>query len=285
MIYKHILVFYLFSVQYLLMLAKSVKILNIIRKRIVNPTSLSCIANCNLSIENKRIITLSPGGLKGFYVMGICKYIKEHYDLSNYIFSGASAGAWNSLLLCFRGDISELQNCVSDIDIQTINDLNTIEQTIKMRIISNYTDDDFELDKLFIGTTVYEKLRLKSIVYTGFESLEDAVDCCIASSHIPFITGGFKCHYRGLATFDGGFSEYPYVNDSYSDLHITPSIWKSRKTMVEKLAAPDVRLSDITTLFSKKDYEMDTLITSGYNDAVKNKEYLDEILLRLNKLK
>lgn len=285
MIYKRIVLFYLFCVNYFLMLAKSIQLFNILRRKIIKPTSLSCIANCTATLYNKKIITLSPGGFKGFYMLGICKYIKEHYDLTDYVFSGASAGAWNSLLLCFKGDIEEFQKHVLNIDYQTMNNLNTIEYIIKSKIMCKYTSDDFDLDKLFIGTTVFEKLQLKSIVYTGFENLDDAIDCCIASSHIPFVTGKFKYRYRGLASFDGGFSEYPYVNESISKLHISPSIWKTRKTVVEKLSAPNVQLSDFTTLFSNKDYNMKTLIQNGYNDAVSNREYLDEIFIETNKLK
>ena len=64
------------------------------------------------NIHNKKIITLSPGGFRGFYVLGICKYIKENYDLSDYVFSGASAGAWNSLFLCYDGEMDKFINRV-----------------------------------------------------------------------------------------------------------------------------------------------------------------------------
>ena len=34
--------------------------------------------------NDKKIITLSPGGFRGFYVLGLCKYIKENYLGINY---------------------------------------------------------------------------------------------------------------------------------------------------------------------------------------------------------
>ena len=285
MIYKRIILFYLFCSNCFFMLTKSMLVFNTIRRKLIKPTSLTCIADCTATLDNKKLITLSPGGFKGFYMLGICKYIKENYDLTDYVFSGASAGAWNSLVLCFKGDIEEFKQCILNIDSQTMNNLNTIEYILKSKIMSKYTEEDFDLDKLFIGTTVFEQLQLKTIVYTGFENLDDAINCCIASSHIPFITGNFKYRYRGLASFDGGFSEYPYVNESVSNLHISPSIWKSRKTVVEKLSAPNVQLSDFTTLFSNKEYNMNTLIQNGYTDAVYNKESLDGIFLEPNELK
>ena len=39
--------------------------------------------------EKKKLIILSPGGINGFYMLGVCNYIKDNYNLTNYIFSGA----------------------------------------------------------------------------------------------------------------------------------------------------------------------------------------------------
>ena len=46
-----------------------------------------------------KIISSKAAGLKGFYMLGVSKYIKDNYDLSDTIFYGASAGSWNSLYL------------------------------------------------------------------------------------------------------------------------------------------------------------------------------------------
>lgn len=44
------------------------------------------------------VITISPSGLKGYYLLGIAAYLRHNYDLSKYVFSGASSGAWISLI-------------------------------------------------------------------------------------------------------------------------------------------------------------------------------------------
>ena len=54
--------------------------------------------------NKKKLITITPGGYKGFYTLGICHYIKENYNLENYYFSGASAGSWNALFLSFKSN-------------------------------------------------------------------------------------------------------------------------------------------------------------------------------------
>ena len=70
------------------------------------------------SIQDKKLITITPGGLQGFYVLGICTYIKENYDLSNYVFSGASAGSWNSLFLSYKYDTKKILDAIFDIDYE-----------------------------------------------------------------------------------------------------------------------------------------------------------------------
>ena len=40
----------------------------------------------NNFIQDKKLISISPGGTKGFYLMGVLNYIKQNYDLSDYIY-------------------------------------------------------------------------------------------------------------------------------------------------------------------------------------------------------
>ena len=58
-----------------------------------------------LSLGYNGLISIKPGGLKGFYVLGICKYIKENYCLEDYYFYGSSAGSWNTIYLTLPFDI------------------------------------------------------------------------------------------------------------------------------------------------------------------------------------
>jgi hypothetical protein len=250
--------------------------LNALRRGLVSSGGLINRSNNNLDKYNNKVITLSPGGFKGFYMLGVCKYIKENYDLSEYIFSGASAGAWNALFLSFKGDINEFEKGFSRLYINKINNLHDLERKVKTYILSSYSSEDFELDKIFIGITVFEKFRLKTVIYTGFNSLEDAVNCCVASSHIPLITGGLRYFYNGLLSFDGGFSEYPYINNKYADIHLTPSIWKGYVKKNKQIKSPPViSFTDVFTLLSRKS-DIPSLINEGYTDAIKNREHLNK---------
>jgi len=227
----------------------------------------------NEIIKNKKIISISPGGFKGFYMLGICKYIKQNYDLEDYIFSGASAGAWNSLVLCHKGDPEKFINNLLDDSLQKTKSISELENLIKHKLLSSYNTNDFDLTKLFIGVTTMSKQGTNTIIYSGFESLEDAINCCIASSHIPLVTGGLTNVYRNKYSFDGGFSKFPYLNATDPVIHITPSIWKpTNKNHNEKTS-----ITDYTTLFSKDDFKFHELIDIGVRDAIKHKNVLDSI--------
>lgn len=224
-------------------------------------------------IKNKKMISVSPAGFKGFYLLGVIKYIKENYDLSEYIFSGASAGAWNSLLLSYNGDISDLFSKVVNEDMVFPQRMTILEfeQKIKRNILNNFNESDFDLRRVFIGVTTINNLSLQTSIYSNFHNLEDALDCCISSSHIPFITGGPINKYHDIISFDGGFSDYPYLASIKSSLHITPSIWMPNKSKKIK------NINDYTTLLSKYKYNFMELYEMGYTDTKNNAKTLDTI--------
>ena len=182
-------------------------------------------------ILNKKLITISPGGYKGFYLLGILTYLKENYNTENIIYSGASAGAWNCLFMCYKGDsMTFIYNFLDDksIDICKAKSLTELQYFLKYRILSSYKKDDFDLKKMFVGVTTFKGLFPVINIYTDFEDLEDAINCCMASSHIPLITGGITNRYKNMFSFDGGFSSYPYL-EKEKILHISLSMWEELK--------------------------------------------------------
>lgn len=224
--------------------------------------------------KNQKLISISPGGYKGFYMLGICKYIKETYDLSNYAFSGASAGAWNALMLCYKYDTQSILNRIITNSLQDEKSIYAMENQIKRNIITHCKISDFNLNKLYIGITAIEQFKPTTIIHSNFNSLPDALDCCIASSHIPFITGGLTSVYRNKYSFDGGFSKYPYLQGIKPVLHITPSLWSNKSGN-----ATSFKMTDYTTLFSKDLYRFSDLIDLGYDTAKNHRQDLDSLFL------
>lgn len=70
--------------------------------------------------------------------------------------------------------------------------------------------------------TVLDNFQFKTFTYTDFENLEDAIDCIIASSNIPFITGKLIYIYRNKLCFDGGFKPNPFIYNQNPNISIYP---------------------------------------------------------------
>lgn len=220
-------------------------------------------------LKNKKLITISPGGFKGFYLLGTLTFIKENYDLSNYIFSGASAGAWCSLIMTMnkKFDLFEF----IDNNITNAKSILEVEIKIKQKLLERYKENDFDLNRVFIGVTSLEKLNFHTNIYSHFKNLEDAIDCCIASSHVPFITGGIYNNYHNKINFDGGFIKNPYFSKLKPVIHISPDLWNKEKK--HKLFF----IYETTILFPQEKQNFEKHYLAGYNDAKKNKDFLHKI--------
>jgi len=171
--------------------------------------------------------------------------------------------------------MKEIQEQLVDNTIQNASSIFDMEQKLKSKILNKYTIDDFDLRRLFIGVTTVNQYTYNTTIFSGFNNLEDAVNCCIASSHIPMVTGGLTNIYQNFFSFDGGFSKYPYLNITKPVLHITPSIWNKNDTNKNR----KLRITDYTTLFSKNKFIFIDMVDKGYRDAHENKEELDKIFL------
>lgn len=232
---------------------------------------------------NKKLITISPGGYKGFYLLGILTYLKDNYNTENIIYSGASAGAWNSLFMCYKGDSMKFVYNFLDnnsIDISKSKSLTELQYFLKYKILSSYKTDDFDLKKMFVGVTTFKNLFPVINIYTDFEDLEDAINCCMASSHIPLITGGVTNRYKNMFSFDGGFSSYPYL-EKEKLIHISLSMWEELNEPNKTIGFFKQKISSIKRwynfFFSSKNNLLE-LFDNGYQDAKTYKEYFDNIL-------
>lgn len=219
----------------------------------------------------KKLIAITPGGFYGFYMLGITRYIKTHYELDDYVFSGSSAGAWCALFLCLKD-----KKNITMLLFQLISGLQeTILNTsmyeflfeMKRKVLELTADSDYDFERLHIGVLRYEKYELKTTIYTGFTSVEDAVNCCISSSNIPFLTGEFSHTYQGSMALDGYFAKYPYLCVMEPSLVIYPDIWKTphKKHLGNSLLSKDkIKLID--------------LFLDGYNDTIINHDVVCQFL-------
>lgn len=225
------------------------------------------------SYLNHNIISITPGGYKGFYTLGVCHYLKQNYNLNDFVFSGASAGAWNALFLSFHGDNSDFINDALNLPLSDKNNIQNLQFSIKNQLLLKYNSNDFDLKRLYIGVSRFNKYNFKPIIYNDFDSLEDAIDCCIASSHIPLITGGLTFKYRNKFSFDGGFAKNPFLTNNHSTILISPYIWES-KVMYD---TNEFKLINKEPNINKLKYLYDI----GYSDTLYNKNKLDSLINNL----
>lgn len=233
----------------------------------------------------KRLITLSPGGFKGFYSLGIVLYIQENYDLTNYIFSGVSAGSYNALVLAYKGNAKKLLDEIMIPEIINHSSLQKIQQEIKKMVVSRCSVNDFHLEKLHISVAHIHKItnplslftqKINKVVFSHFTSLEDTLDACFASSNIPFITGDMYSFYRNKYCIDGGFLNDPYLEHTEKPvLHITSSLWK--KTLSVPAWWDCLNIKYYFSIFSKKEDNLWEMFRQGYEDSWQNRAVLDEI--------
>ena len=234
----------------------------------------------NYKYRNKKIVSISPGGLGGFYLLGVINYIKDNYYTDDICFLGASAGAWNCIPMCYNKNINKITEdllssynlscennkddylCNYDIEDESINSIYKLQCNIKSLLINNYNNHDFNLNQINIATTIFTKTGFKQIIISDIKTLNQAIEGCFASSHIPFVTGKGLLKLDNTYFFDGGFKEFPHSSiNTYFD--ISHDMW-------------GFKMSDC---FNIKKYNKDDnlyfLYKRGYEDTMENKDILD----------
>lgn len=253
-------------------------------------SKLRLYLSSNDYFDDKEMLTISPAGLKGFYLLGVLQFIKEHYDTAHLVYSGASAGSWSGLFMCFKGDTRKLiYELLESGAISGTKSAMEIQYMMKYLLLAKYSTDDFDLRRLFVGVSGLRWSGVFSHIFTDFRSLEDAIDCCMASSHIPFVTGGLSNKYNNMFSLDGGFGNFPYLNVK-NKLHISPNIWKETAKRGALPVYPDHSDSSLLTklvksLFSFGEFfslERNSplkLFDDGYQDTKLHRKHLDAIFL------
>lgn len=220
----------------------------------------------NKPLYNENIITCEPAGINGFYSLGVSYYLKKNYNLSEFVFAGASAGSWNCLLLAMKEDnntrlliekiLTFNQHNIRGTNFQKIAKL---QDNLQDLILDSFTEDNFNLNKIYIGVSFLRGFTINAELIYNFSSLMDITECCKASSHIPLVTANLIKRYKGIIAFDGGLRNLPLslVNKSYFNIHT--DMWG---TVLEDSFNIE---KDIKYLFYK-----------GYIDSHENRRILDK---------
>tara|TARA_B100000482_G_scaffold168877_1_gene134439 strand:- start:101 stop:859 length:759 start_codon:yes stop_codon:yes gene_type:complete len=235
---------------------------------LIKPLIITNNKQFQLKNTHKNIITISPGGLAGFYMLGVIVYIKENYDLSKYDFLSASAGAWNSLPMTYNKPMDKIVYDIINIyNNEEIKSIYELQSKFKSLLIEKYNKDDFELNKINIATTSFTIKGFQQKIISNINTIDQATDSCMASSYIPFVTGIKLQKINNKIMFDGGFKKFP-PPEIVSYFDINPYMWNHDFT--ENCYG----LLNIKTINNSEE-----LFENGYCDSEKNKDILDKYFL------
>lgn len=212
-------------------------------------------------------IILAPGGLMGFYVLGICHFIKNHYNITNKKIIGFSAGSLNTIFMALDKEYDNIflkelfkSNLNGNMYVPFL-----LNKTIE--IINKFNINKFDTTNKYIASiTNYNKLE----GYNKFLNTNDMTKCCISSSFLPLVTyNDIFYFYKGKCSIDGVFlyKKYKKTIKTTKPLMLNYKMFKR----YNKYNIPGYGL------LNKKCSIYDLYIL-GYRDAFINKEMLDEYL-------
>jgi predicted patatin/cPLA2 family phospholipase len=215
-------------------------------------------------------IILAPGGIKGSYTIGICNYIKNHFDITNKKIVGFSAGSINNLYMNIirEKDVHFLRTL---IQIKLNNNIKKFLKNIIDSIDREFTDKDFNFNHIHTGVCHSDGMT----IYNKFLNLKDALDCCVSSSFIPFITSkDIFCFYKYKLCLDGGVCYHEYKEKRRENTLVI------NHYMFKRYKKPKIRFHGMTT----KNVNPYQMYLYGYHDARKNHDYFLKYLKPKDKI-
>lgn len=204
-------------------------------------------------------IILAPGGIKGAYTLGICSYIKNNFDIKDKKIVGFSSGSINNLFMIL--DHEKNSHFLRTLIFIKLN--NNIKKFLKNVISSirrEFEDKDFNFNKINVAVSHSDGLH----IYSNFLNLKDALECCLGSSFIPFLTSkDFLCFYNYKLCLDGAICYKEYrVKKKDTTLIINYHMFNRYKKPTTRFHGMNAK--NVNT------YQM---YLYGYHDARKNHDY------------
>ena len=218
------------------------------------------------NFPKEKFISIAPAGLYGSDTLGITSFILDNYYTDNYLFLGGSSGSWNSLIGCYKYNSKDFINKLLLQPFFEKSSVSKLQDNLSNYFLKNYNSSDFNLDRLYLSVSELENFKLRNKILSNFTSLQDAIEGCRASCHIPFLTSDqIIRRYKNKIVFDGGFTPFPPKN-LYNFFIISSSKFKTQNIQYALSGL-------IKRNFSSK--IINELYEKGYNDSLSNKKDLD----------
>ncbi len=229
----------------------------------------------------KGIVFHGSGGLL-YYYMGIAEYIQNNYDLTDIEFCGVSGGSIPAFILSTELPVKRIwETCFLDWLTSMNKEDNFLilsifsEKSLKKLInnLKNVLNESEQADvvrkinhRLSIRMTRIAFFEIKQEYINNWTSIEDLLECIIASCWIPGIFGSLTRNYKGNEYIDGGFPNS--IEDRGDE-------WIKIKVNTFQNIPEDIKVllfaSSLDTINSPEIAEK--LYNQGYKDAMKNSSH------------
>ncbi|RHY11271.1 hypothetical protein DYB25_004705 [Aphanomyces astaci] len=183
-------------------------------------------------------IQIGFGGCGGFYnyLLGVASILQERFDLTDAVFSGASAGCFPALVLAMNKNVSDFFHganltLIRDADKKTFMGWRDWIPLTKQHTLMMLEPDTYQkLDKKFY-CSITRVPSLENELVTSWTDNEDMVDCMLTSGHVPLYHPEYLRSFRGHKYIDGSVSN----NDPMPLGNLAPAhvfhFWKWRQIL------------------------------------------------------
>lgn len=219
-------------------------------------------------------IYIGSGGNTGIYMVGVMGYIKKHFDIDNYRYTGSSAGSWITVISKYENNLTDFDTIWKEFinkDIKykaCIRKYKNIPDMIKGNILSKYGNVKIKRDiGIYVSKITDKNKYIKKLSY-DYNNLEELLELCHCSSYIPIISGtNITRKYKNNNYIDAIFTlkneKEDIITNKKNTIIITKHIWNRSFTIKDYIQC---------------DYSSyKTLYNYGWNDTKKNHNKLLQI--------
>ena len=208
-------------------------------------------------------IIYNTGGYYGFYQLGVCHYIKNNFNYNDKSSLGISAGSWLSLFM--NVDKSR----TNEFLLLIFKNLKRNTPIYKVPQIFKSSTEPFinDISTKNINILVTDVSEFKYKIHNKFLSVTDAINCCTASSFVPFVTyKDLFYFYNHKLVVDGGLFKKIYMK----------SIDTNKSLIIKYDMFGRFKYFKLFKSFRRPKYSLYELYLLGYKDASKNHKYLQK---------
>jgi hypothetical protein len=195
-----------------------------------------------VSLLRTPCIYIGTGGNTGAYMVGVMGYIKKHFNIEKYKYTGSSAGSWITIMSKYEKNLTDFDTIWKDFinkDIKfkaSLCKYKYIPYIIKGNILTKYGNMKIKKDIGIYVSKIDDKKNMKKVLSYDYNNLEELLELCHCSSYIPIISGKeMSIKYKNNNYIDAIFTlkneKEDIITNKKNTLIITKHIWNRSFTI------------------------------------------------------